>query len=170
MISNRRHRISAKSPPFLYEFKRIITNEKITPYSRFLKMASNSQANLSSNRAFGFLFSTVLLFVSFWKLYHNETLFFSVSFVFFVILFAITLLRPILLGPFNRVWLLVGTVLGRIMNPIVLSILFFLLLTPLAIFLRLLGRDELRVRNSGKKSFWIDVNEEQNNFNFMTQY
>ncbi|HVM38204.1 MAG TPA: SxtJ family membrane protein [Sphingomicrobium sp.] len=64
-------------------------------------------------------------------------------------------LKPNLLAPLNKAWMMLGMALGAIVSPIVLAILFFGLFTPLALLLRLLGRDELRLRRAANGAgYW----------------
>lgn len=65
--------------------------------------------------------------------------------------------RPMWLRPLSKLWLGVGLILGRIVSPLVLGAIFFLLITPVAFVGRLLGRDELRMRRSPREtSYWIE--------------
>lgn len=69
----------------------------------------------------------------------------------------IALFTPSLLQPFNRAWFQLGQLLGKIVSPIVLGAIFFLLLSPVSLLTRMFGRDELRLkRQMGKTSYWID--------------
>ena len=68
----------------------------------------------------------------------------------------LALVRPALLRPLNRAWALLGRTLGRIVSPIVLGAIFFLLITPVALLTRALGRDELRLRRHPAQSYWIE--------------
>ena len=68
----------------------------------------------------------------------------------------LTLLAPQWLRPFNRAWFLLGELLGKIVSPIVLGVIFFLLITPVALVGRLLGRDELRLKRKPVNSYWVD--------------
>jgi hypothetical protein len=67
-----------------------------------------------------------------------------------------TLLAPRVLAPLNRLWFYFGELLGKIVSPVVLGVIFFGILTPLSALLRLLGRDELQLKRSAAKSYWID--------------
>ena len=62
---------------------------------------------------------------------------------------------PHFLAPLNRAWFRLGLLLGRLVNPLVLAILFFGLITPIALLARLFGRDELRLRFRAADSYWI---------------
>lgn len=68
---------------------------------------------------------------------------------------AAALLRPALLDPVARVWLRLGEIIGMVVSPVVLAVIFFLLITPVAIVARLLGRDELRLKRPRATSYWV---------------
>jgi hypothetical protein len=70
-----------------------------------------------------------------------------------------TVVQPKLLAPLNKAWYLLGDLLGKIISPIVLGVIFFLIITPVAFVGRLMGRDELRLRRQALRSqptYWID--------------
>jgi len=73
-----------------------------------------------------------------------------------VITALITFFKPKLLSPFNKAWMLLGNLLGRVISPLVLGVIFFLIITPTALIGRLLGRDELRLKRKTQASYWID--------------
>jgi hypothetical protein len=62
---------------------------------------------------------------------------------------------PRLLAPLNRTWFRLGQLLGRIVNPIVLGLIYFGVLTPFGLIARLAGRDELRLRRTALGSYWL---------------
>lgn len=68
----------------------------------------------------------------------------------------LALAAPALLGPLNKLWTKLGLLLGKITTPIVLFIFFTFILTPMAFFMRLLGKDPLKLRKSTAKSYWIE--------------
>jgi Saxitoxin biosynthesis operon protein SxtJ len=68
----------------------------------------------------------------------------------------ITFIVPRVLGPLNRAWFLFGERLGRITSPIALGLLFFVVVTPIAVVARWCGRDELRLRRRADRSYWIE--------------
>lgn len=64
---------------------------------------------------------------------------------------------PKVLGPLNRLWCQLGLLLGKIVSPVVLGVIFFLVLTPVSLLTRLFGRDELRLkRKVSQTSYWLD--------------
>ena len=74
------------------------------------------------------------------------------------------MINPDLLGPFNKLWMLFGFMLGKIISPIVLGLLFFLVISPVALFCKMFGRDELRLKGSTANSYWVDRRESQTSF------
>lgn len=71
------------------------------------------------------------------------------------LLLALTLAAPKMLRPLKRAWFMLGELLGRIVSPLVLMAIFFVLLTPIALVARWFGRDELRLRKQSAQSYWI---------------
>jgi saxitoxin biosynthesis operon SxtJ-like protein len=69
---------------------------------------------------------------------------------------AVTLVRPAMLAPLNRLWFRFGLLLNRVVNPIVMALLFFVTVTPIALVMRALGKDPLRLKSApGQSSYWI---------------
>ena len=72
-----------------------------------------------------------------------------------LIFLLITLAAPKILLPLNKAWYQLGLLMGRVVSPLVLGILFFIVITPVAIFMRCFGRDELRLNKRNVTSYWI---------------
>ena len=70
----------------------------------------------------------------------------------------ITVIKPTLLLPFNRGWMRIGYLIGRVISPIVLGAIFYFLITPVALIFKISGRDELRLRLSKAQSHWRERN------------
>ena len=112
--------------------------------------------NLPTNRKFGWFFATVFAAIGvwlFWRLSTNWAFFFVVLSVVFAF---ITFAASHLLEPLNRFWYGLGMLLGRIISPIVLGLIFFVLITPVSLITRLFGRDELRIKKRSVSSYWVD--------------
>ena len=110
-----------------------------------------------SERKFGFLFALIfggLSVYAYYRSWHQTAVVASSVMGGMVLLLA--LYSPQALAPFNKAWFWLGQAMGRIVSPIVLGIIFFLLITPTAIAARLLGRDELRMKKHNVDSFWIN--------------
>ena len=118
-----------------------------------------SEIELPSNRKFGFFFTFVFVVVAAYFFYSTKVMwayaFTLVSLIFLVI----TLVKSHALLPLNKLWMRFGLLLGMIVSPIVLGIIFFGLFTPIAILMRLSGRDELRLKLNKKSSHWIPRRE-----------
>lgn len=114
-------------------------------------------SKLPSERTFGLVFVGIFLLVAAYGWYKQ----FSNAWVYiFLILASIfllfTLVAPKLLGPLNKAWYQLGLFLGRFVSPIVLGILFFIVITPVAIAMRMAGRDALKLRKQHVDSYWIE--------------
>ena len=114
------------------------------------------EVKVSSDRSFGIVFTLVFLTVGAWVVSSGQSkgwLFFVSAALFFVVAIA----RPSILGPLNRAWAKFGLLLGQVFNPILLGVIFFLVVTPIAVVLRLLGKDSLHLKSKPNlESYWID--------------
>lgn len=114
-------------------------------------------STLPSERTFGFVFTGIFLIVAgYLWLYHGKPVAIQAFLVLAAAFLAFTLFMPIALRPLNKAWYKLGLLMGRVVSPIVLGILFFILITPIAIVMRLAGRDPLRLRKQDAQSHWID--------------
>ena len=129
-----------------------------------------SSVTLPSNRNFGFLFTFITgIFSAYF--YFVDLLFLLYFFApLSVILVSITLINADILLPLNKIWMRFGILLGMIINPIILGIIFFGLITPFAVFTRFFGRDELRIKLIQKESHWIFRNDTVNSDSFKNQF
>ena len=118
-----------------------------------------SELELPSNKKFGFFFTLIfLLAAGYFSIYGSISL--AYVFVTFAVAFLlITLLNSDLLLPLNKLWMRFGWLLGMIVSPIVLGVIFFAMFTPIAFLMRLYGRDELRLKFKFKTTHWISRNE-----------
>ena len=128
------------------------------------------EIKLPSNRKFGFFFTCIFAVVSVYLL-KSETMmwvytFISASFIFLVI----TLVKDELLLPLNKLWMRFGVLLGIIVSPIILGLIFYGLFMPTSIIMRLFGRDELRLKFSNKASHWITRYEPLKSESFKNQF
>ena len=114
-----------------------------------------SEIELPSNKKFGFFFTFIFAAAAAY-FYNSENMtwllvFVAISFIFLLI----TMIRDSLLLPLNKLWMRFGFLLGMIISPLVLGLIFFGLFTPIATLMRLSGRDLLRLKFSNKSSHWI---------------
>tara|TARA_B100000579_G_scaffold294147_1_gene244434 strand:+ start:33 stop:410 length:378 start_codon:yes stop_codon:yes gene_type:complete len=109
---------------------------------------------ISSNRSFGILFCIVFAIVAAWPIMNDGQLRIwpiPISFIFLVL----GLLNSKLLNPFNLVWVKFGELLGRIIAPIIMAIIYFMIVTPIGLFMRLIQKDLLNVNFKKNNSYWI---------------
>ena len=109
----------------------------------------------SSNRSFGVLFFVVFLVIAFWPLTKKSEInlyLISIALIFLVL----GLLNSKILSPLNKAWIKLGEILGRIVAPVVMAIVYFIILTPISLLVRLFGKDLIGMKFSNDiKSYWI---------------
>ena len=115
------------------------------------------EVKASSDRGFGLVFAAVFAIVALWPLTGEDGAIRLWSVAIAAAFLAIALLRPRLLAPLNGVWTRFGLLLHRVVNPIVMAVLFYLTVTPTALIMSALGKDLLRLkRDPAAKSYWIE--------------
>ena len=110
---------------------------------------------LPTNRRFGFFFTFVFFGVFVYMMHLGKFGFGYVSLLIAMVLISISLIKANLLLPFNRLWMRFGSILGMIVSPIVLGVIFFGIFTPIGIVMHAFKRDELRLRLKDKTTHWI---------------
>jgi len=115
-----------------------VTSKKITP----------------SSSSFGYFFSLIFFSTAIYFFIIGSI---AVSISIFILAFLFLLLSifyPKALDIPNYIWFSFGLLLGKIISPIILGVIFYLLISPLGIFLKLIGRDELFLKKSNAESYW----------------
>ena len=118
-------------------------------------MPQKLKIKVSSNRNFGLVFFVVFLIISLWPLLDGGQL--KIWSLFFSLFFLVLgLMNSKLLTPLNLLWTKFGILLGNVFAPIVMSFIFFLVVTPIGLLMRMMGKDLLRTKyNKSGKSYWI---------------
>ena len=111
-----------------------------------------SEIILPSNKKFGYLFTVIFLFLSLYFYIHNKENISKILLILSVFFIVITIFKPTLLLPLNKLWMMFGLLLGKIISPIVIGIIFYLIFSPFGIIMRLYGRDELILKRSKSHS------------------
>jgi len=120
------------------------------------------RVKISSNRSFGFLFFVVFFIISLWPLKSQEDLRMW-AFILSLIFLVLGVLNSKFLTPLNKLWFKFGILLGSIVSPIVMGIVFFLVVTPIGVIMRFLGKDLLRINKSKPIStYWINRDKQKN--------
>ena len=115
-----------------------------------------TSTQLPSNKRFGVFFSIVFILVATYahlKFKSDFAIFALIPSAFFAVA---AFLAPQILSPLNRLWFSLGLLLGKIISPIVLGLIFFVLITPVSLVTRLFGRDELKMKKRSVDSYWVD--------------
>ena len=110
---------------------------------------------IGSNRSFGIVFFIVFLVIAFYPLINHGSIrlwaiFFSILFLF------LGLMNSQYLTPLNRLWFKFGLLLGKFISPLIMGIIFFAVVTPIGIIMRLLKKDLLNLKYNKKETYWID--------------
>ena len=124
-------------------------------HHEFSILAAGEVVRGSSDRSFGWVFAGVFALLAahnFWQGHHYWPFELTIAIVFAVV----TLVRPALLAPLNRLWTKFGLLLGKIIAPLVLGALYYLVFTPIGLLMRMSGKDPLRLKpDPNASSYWI---------------
>jgi len=129
-----------------------------------------TEVELPSNRKFGFFFSLVFFVLAAYFIYIQSQQLAHTMLLVSSLFLIIALFKANLLLPLNKLWMRFGFLLGRIISPIVLSIIFFGLITPYSIVIRIFGRDELHLRKVKNRSHWIRRSQDSPQTDFKRQF
>ena len=110
---------------------------------------------ISSNKSFGIVFFIVFLIVSIYPIFNSGdlriwSLIISITFL------ILGLLNSSILSPLNKLWFKFGILLGSIISPIVMGIVFFAIVTPTSLIMKILGKNLLNLKKGNKKTYWIE--------------
>ena len=117
---------------------------------------------ISSNRSFGIVFFIVFILIAIYPLTNNGELRIW-SLILSLVFLILGLLNSKILYPLNKIWFKFGLLLGRIVSPLVMVIIFFLVVTPIGLLMRILNKDLLNLKFNKSKSYWIKKNEQKSN-------
>ena len=113
------------------------------------------EVKLSSNRSFGVVFFIVFLLIGLYPLLKGNDLRIWSLVISFIFL-ALGLINSKILTPLNRLWFKFGLLLGKFISPLIMGIIFFVVVTPIGIIMRLLKKDLLNLKYNKKETYWID--------------
>ena len=121
-------------------------------------MTDKTKIKLPSNKSFGVVFFIVFLLIALYPLInHGDIRIWSL--VVSLIFLTLGLLNSKILNPLNKLWFKFGILLGKIVSPLVMGIIFFFVVTPIGFIMRLLKKDLLNLKFKDNKSYWIEKNE-----------
>ena len=115
------------------------------------------EIKISTNRNFGIVFFIVFVLIGLYPLLNgNEIRYWSI--IISLIFLILGVLNSKILSPLNKLWFKFGIFLGKIVSPLVMGIIFFLVVTPIGLIMRLIGKDLLNLKYNSNKSYWIEKN------------
>ena len=115
----------------------------------------NTEIKIGSNKSFGIVFFIVFLLIAIYPLINNGELRIW-SLIIAIIFLILGLINSKILTPLNKLWFKFGLLLGKVVSPLIMGIIFFLVVTPTALIMRIIGKDLLNLKFNNKKSYWIE--------------
>jgi hypothetical protein len=115
---------------------------------------------IGSNRSFGIVFFVVFLIIATYPTINDDELRLW-SLIISIIFLFLGLVNSKILNPLNKLWFKFGIFLGKIISPLVMAIIFFLVITPIGLLMRLLNKDLLNLRFNNNVSYWIEKTEQK---------
>ena len=113
------------------------------------------EIKISSNRSFGVVFFAVFLLIALYPSINNGDIRIW-SLIISIIFLTLGLLNSNFLSPLNKLWFKFGIILGKIISPLIMGIIFFLVVTPTGLIMRLLRKDILSLKYNQNSSYWIE--------------
>ena len=114
----------------------------------------SNDIKIGSNRSFGIVFFIVFLLIAIYPILSGENVrLWSLAIA--TIFFILGIINSSLLSPLNKIWFKFGLLLGRLISPLVMSLIFFLVVTPIALLMKLLKKDLLNLKFNKDNTYWI---------------
>ena len=114
-----------------------------------------NKVKMPSNRNFGFIFFIFFLLISLWFLFNEKEVNY-ITLIISIIFLMLAITNSKYLTPLNTLWFKLGLLLGKFVSPIVMGIIFFLVVTPISLIMKILGKDILNIKKNNKKTYWIE--------------
>ena len=119
---------------------------------------SSNNIKIGSNKSFGIVFFVFFLIVAVYPLLKGNDL--RIWAIILSLIFLILgVLNSVILSPLNKLWFKFGLILGRAISPIIMGIIFFIVVTPIGLLMRLIGKDLLNLKFNNNNTYWIDKND-----------
>ena len=117
-----------------------------------------TEINKSSNKSFGLVFFFVFILIGIYPILNQGNIRVW-SIIIAVVFLILGLSNSRILTPLNRIWFKFGIFLGKMISPIIMGVIFFLVVTPIGLIMKILGKDLLNIKYNKKKSYWIEKND-----------
>jgi len=115
----------------------------------------NINIKIGTNKSFGIVFFVFFFIVSMFPLLNDGNIRFW-SLIISIIFLILGILNSKILTPLNQIWFKFGILLGRFVSPVVMGIVFFAIVTPTSVIMRILQKNLLNLKKSNKKTYWIE--------------
>ena len=119
---------------------------------------NNNKIRLGSNRSFGIVFFIVFLIVAIYPLLNDNSIRLW-SLIIGIIFLILGIINSKVLTPLNILWMKFGLLLGKIVSPIIMGFVFFGVVTPISILMKLFGKDSLNLKRNKKQTYWLKKEE-----------
>jgi TRAP-type mannitol/chloroaromatic compound transport system permease small subunit len=116
------------------------------------------EIKISSNRSFGIVFFIVFLLIGTYPLLNNDHVRIW-SLIISIVFLILGLLNSKILFPLNKIWFKFGILLGKIISPLIMGLIFFVVVTPIGLLMRLFNKDLLNLKFNKSKSYWIEKSD-----------
>ena len=116
---------------------------------------NSNKIKISSNKSFGIVFFIFFMMISLYPLFKNGDIRVWAT-ILAVIFLILGLLNSSFLNPLNKVWFKFGILLGNFVSPIVMGIVFFVIVTPTALIMKIFGKNLLNLKRDNKQSYWVE--------------
>jgi len=110
---------------------------------------------IGSNRSFGIVFFILFLLIALYPMINSEGIRMW-SVILSLIFLVLGLLDSKILNPLNKIWFKFGILLGRVISPLIMGVIFFFVVTPIGLIMRILGKDVLNLKYNSNKTYWIE--------------
>tara|TARA_B100000795_G_C22489297_1_gene319636 strand:+ start:209 stop:598 length:390 start_codon:yes stop_codon:yes gene_type:complete len=118
----------------------------------------NKDIKISSNKSFGIVFFIFFLILSIYPLFKDGN-FRIWTLILSIVFLILGLLNSSILSPLNKIWFKFGILLGNFVSPIVMGVIFFTVVTPTSIIMKILNKDLLNLKKNDNESYWIKKSE-----------
>ena len=120
-----------------------------------MNIMKNNEIKISSNKSFGIVFAIVFFLIALWPIIKSDDIRIW-SLIVSIIFLILGIMNSSILTPLNKIWFRFGIFLGNFRAPVVMGIIFFFVVTPIGLIMRLLGRDLIKLKKNNENSYWIE--------------
>ena len=118
----------------------------------------NKDIKISSNKSFGIVFFIFFLILSIYPLFKDGN-FRIWTLILSIVFLILGLLNSSILSPLNKIWFKFGILLGNFVSPIVMGVIFFTVVTPTSIIMKILNKDLLNLKKNDNETYWVKKSE-----------